>query len=406
MDVSAVIVAAGRGSRATSHGPAPKQYAQIGGRAVLSHAISAFADAPEITHIAVVVHQADHQIYADTLARDGAPDKLLAPISGGATRQESVLAGLNHLARHGAPDAVLIHDGARPFVTGDVITRVTEALKTRSAAIAALPLADTLQRADPGGKIKETLDREGLWRAQTPQGFVFDQIVHAHQKAARAGRSDFTDDAAVFTWAGGGVHLVEGSEQNHKMTTAEDLATADYLASQKATKTVTQPSPRTHVRTGSGFDVHRAVQGNHVWLCGIKVPAPFSLSGHSDADVALHAVTDALYGALGDGDIGSHFPPSDPQWKGAPSHIFLAHAVDKVRLRGGSISNVDITIICETPKVGPHRDPMRHEVARILGLPIDRVSVKATTTEGLGFAGRGEGIAAMASATLEITDAQ
>ncbi len=401
MDVSAVIVAGGRGSRAAAQGDStPKQYAQIGGRAVLSHAIAALAEAPEINRILVVIHDADQQIYADTLERDGAPDKLVDPVKGGATRQESVLAGLNQLATQNPPDAVLIHDGARPFVTGNVITRVAEALEMRPAAIAALPLADTLQRADRDGLITETLARDGLWRAQTPQGFAFDEILQAHQKAASAGRSDFTDDAALFSWAGGVVHVVEGSEHNHKMTTAEDLARAEITASEN----MMQSRSDMHPRTGTGFDVHRAAPGDHVWLCGIKVPAAFTLSGHSDADVALHALTDALLGALGDGDIGSHFPPTDPQWKGAASHIFLAHAADRVRQRSGVIGNVDITIICETPKIGPHRDPMRKEVAKILALPVDRVSVKATTTEGLGFAGRGEGIAAMASATVHVPE--
>ncbi len=400
VNVSAVIAAAGRGSRAKAHGTPPKQYVQIGGRSILSHAISALADAEEIDQVLVIIHEADQDIYTDTLKRDGAPEKLLHPVLGGATRQESVFAGLSRLASESPPDAVLIHDGARPFLPSAVITRVTEALQTMSAAIAAVPLADTLQRADASGLIRETLNRDGLWRAQTPQGFAFKPLLQAHRKAADAGRDDFTDDAALFTWAGGNVHVVEGAEQNHKITTPKDLAMAENMVSKNANETMAGPDLQ--IRTGSGFDVHRAASGDHVWLCGIKVAAPFSLSGHSDADVALHALTDAILGALGDGDIGSHFPPSDPQWKDAASHIFLAHAAQRVLEHGGAISNVDITVICESPKIGPHRDAMRTEVARILDLALDRVSVKATTTEGLGFTGRGEGIAAMASATLRL----
>ena len=308
------------------------------------------------------------------------------------------MAGLNALARHGAPDAVLIHDGARPFVNDEIITNITTALSTKPAAIPAVPVSDTLQRTDGAGLVTETLSRDRLWRAQTPQGFAFDLIIKAHQDAVSAARLDFTDDAAVFAWAGGAVHVVDGAEQNLKITTAEDLATANHLFLEKASKNVSQPSANTHIRTGSGFDVHRAVAGDHVWLCGVKVAAPFALSGHSDADVALHAVTDALFGALGDGDIGSHFPPSDPQWKGTASEVFLAFAKTRVAERGGSISHVDITVICEMPKVGPHREPMRARVAEILELAIDQVSVKATTTEGpwiywprRGYCGHGIG---------------
>lgn len=398
MDVSAVIVAAGRGSRARSHGASPKQYVQIGGRAVLSHTISALTAATRINQVVVVIHEADQELYAETLARDGAPKALLPPVIGGATRQDSVRAGLTQLSQDCPPAAVLIHDGARPFVTDDIINRVIHALETHPAAIAALPLSDTLQRTDESGLITETLARTGLWRAQTPQGFAFAPILKAHQKAADAGRTDFTDDAALFSWAGGAVHVVEGAETNTKLTTTGDLE----MAEQRLKGDATSAESTLKIRTGTGFDVHRTVPGDHVWLCGVKLSAPFSLTGHSDADVGLHALTDALFGSLGDGDIGSHFPPSDPQWKGAASHIFLSHAADKVRARGGSIGNVDITIICETPKVGPHRDQMRAEVARILSVSIDQVSVKATTTEGLGFTGRGEGIAAMASATIHL----
>jgi 2-C-methyl-D-erythritol 4-phosphate cytidylyltransferase/2-C-methyl-D-erythritol 2,4-cyclodiphosphate synthase len=262
------------------------------------------------------------------------------------------------------------------------------------AAIAALPLADTLKRAGPDGRhIAATLDRAGLWRAQTPQGFRYDAILKAHEAAAAAGREDLTDDAAVAEWAGIPVELVEGSEANVKLTTAEDMARAGMSVNAAAVP---------DVRTGQGFDVHRFAAGDHVWLCGVHIPHTHALDGHSDADVGLHALTDALLGAIGDGDIGQHFPPTDPRWRGAASHLFLADAARRVRSRGGAISNVDVTILCEAPKIAPHREAMRARIAEILGLDVARVGVKATTTEGLGFTGRREGIAALATATVVV----
>lgn len=401
MNIAAVIVAAGRGTRAhASTRNVPKQYVQIGGRALLSYTISTLADADEIDRIVVVIHAADQGHYQDVLARGGNLNKLLPPVIGGNTRQESVLAGLTQLANGGPPDAVLIHDGARPFVSGAVIARVVHALATKPAAIAALPLADTVQRVDTSGQIRETVPRKGLWRAQTPQGFAFEPLFQAHQKAVEAGHSDFTDDAALFTWSGGTVHVVEGADLNKKITTPDDLAMAERMLSKR--QSAQENGPNMDIRTGSGFDVHRTAAGDHVWLCGIRVPAPVALMGHSDADVALHALTDAILGAIGDGDIGSHFPPSDPKWKGAASHLFLADAAERVRARGGTLRHVDITIICESPKIGPHRTAMCAELAKILEIAIDRVSVKATTTEGLGFPGRGEGIAALATATVHL----
>ena len=312
--------------------------------------------------------------------------QLLPPVYGGPTRQASVRNGLEALKAH-APDRVLIHDAVRPFVTGDVIARVLEALAHAPGAIAAVPLADTLKQAGADRRIAGTLDRSQVWRAQTPQGFRFAEILAAHDAAAAAGIA-MTDDAAIAEWAGLPVALVMGAERNRKLTTAEDLAMADDA----------RIAP--DVRTGQGFDVHRFAPGDHVWLCGVKLAHTHTLQGHSDADVALHALTDALLGAIGAGDIGQHFPDTDPRWKGAPSHLFLEEALRLVRARGGSIGNVDVTILCEAPKIAPHRDAMRRRIAEILGLEEARVCVKATTTEGLGFTGRREGIAALATATV------
>ena len=252
-------------------------------------------------------------------------------------------------------------------------------------------VADTLKRVDAAGTITGTVDRDRLWRAQTPQGFRFADILAAHRKAGAAGRDDFTDDSALAEWAGLRIAVVEGSEANRKITTSEDLVMADAALSK---------SSLPDVRTGTGFDVHRFAAGDHVWLAGVRIPHTHTLEGHSDADVALHALTDALLGAIGDGDIGQHFPPSDMRWKGAASRLFLEDAARRVSASGGRITNVDLTILCEAPRIGPHREAMRTAIAGMLGIDISRVGVKATTTEGLGFTGRREGIAAMASATV------
>ncbi|MCH9765466.1 MAG: bifunctional 2-C-methyl-D-erythritol 4-phosphate cytidylyltransferase/2-C-methyl-D-erythritol 2,4-cyclodiphosphate synthase [Alphaproteobacteria bacterium] len=395
MATAALIVAAGRGSRAqpsasdATQTAGPKQYARIKGRTVLGHAIEAFTSHPSVDQVLVVVHGADLDAY-EAVTEDGASEKLLPPVEGGATRQQSVRAGLEALAQAQAPDTVLIHDAARPFVSSDVIDRVVRALTHHTGAIAGVALADTLQRTSETGLITETLSREGLWRAQTPQGFAFAAVYDAHRKASDVGQESFTDDATLVAWAGHEVVVVAGSEHNTKLTTKEDLA----MAADGTGETRLLP------RMGNGYDVHRCDKGDHVWLCGVRVPSSFALSGHSDADVGLHALTDAILGALGDGDIGTHFPPSDTQWKGAASHIFLADAAKRVRTAGGAIGNVDVTLICESPKIQPHRARMCAEVASILDISPDRVSVKATTTEGLGLTGRGEGVAAMATATV------
>ncbi len=366
--------------------PAPKQYALAGGQPILAQTVGVFLGSPAVDLVAVVIGPEDRPLY-DRAVGSGDP-KLTLPVTGGDTRQGSVLNGLRALAAYG-PDRVLIHDGVRPFITPNIIARVVQALDRTPGAIAAVALADTLKRADADGRVAETVERTGLWRAQTPQAFRFADILAAHEAAAAAGRNDLTDDAAVAEWAGLAVTLVEGSEANRKLTTAEDMAMVQA-----------RDAGLPDVRTGQGFDVHRLAAGDHVWLCGVKIAHSQALEGHSDADVGLHALTDALLGAIGDGDIGEHFPNTDARWKGAASHLFLADAVRRVRARGGLIGNVDVTLLCEAPKVAPHREAMRRRMAEILEIEVGRVAVKATTTEGLGFTGRREGIAALATATV------
>jgi 2-C-methyl-D-erythritol 4-phosphate cytidylyltransferase / 2-C-methyl-D-erythritol 2,4-cyclodiphosphate synthase len=377
----ALVVAAGRGTRLGA--PLPKQYLPLGGVAVLRHGVRALAEHPSIAAVRVIIHPDDRPHYDSATAGLG----LMPPVDGGAQRQDSVRNGLESLA-DAAPELVLIHDGARPFLDRPVIDRVLIGLGAHQGAIAALPVRDTVKRGD-GGRIAATIDRSALWRAQTPQGFHYGPIVAAHRAAAGA---ELSDDAAVAERAGIDVALVEGSEDNFKVTTMDDLARAERLLAAR----------NGDIRTGQGFDVHVFGPGDHVWLCGVAVPHDRGLVGHSDADVGLHALTDAVLGAIGAGDIGMHFPPSDPQWRGAPSHRFLRHAADLVAAGGGSIAHVDVTVICERPQVGPHRAAMAARIADILTLAPTRVSVKATTTEKLGFTGRGEGIAAQAVATIRL----
>lgn len=377
--VVALVVAAGRGSRVG--GDLPKQYLDLDGRPVLRHTLAAFAVNPAVDAVRAVIHPDDRGLY-DAAARGLS---LLDPVAGGASRQDSVRLGLESLAALD-PDIVLIHDGARPFVDADIIGRAIAALATHPGALVAVPLADTLKRG-ADGQVTATVDRTALWRAQTPQAFRFRDILEAHRAAA--GGPELTDDAAVAEKAGLAVALVTGSEDNFKITTAADLERARRLFHGEG-----------ETRTGTGFDVHRFAPGTGVWLAGVLVPHDEALAGHSDADVALHALTDAVLGAIAAGDIGHHFPPSDDRWKGAASHRFLAHAAGLVAALGGRIVNVDLTIVCERPKVGPHRPAMQARVAEILGVRADRVSIKATTTEGLGFTGRREGIAAQATATV------
>jgi 2-C-methyl-D-erythritol 4-phosphate cytidylyltransferase / 2-C-methyl-D-erythritol 2,4-cyclodiphosphate synthase len=377
----ALVVAAGRGTRLGA--PLPKQYLPLGGVPVLRHGLRTLLAHPAIASVRVIIHP-DDRVHYDAAA--GGLD-LMAPVDGGAQRQDSVRNGLESLAGE-APDLVLIHDGARPFLDHGVVDRVLAGLESHQGAIAALPVQDTVKRGN-GVRIVATIDRSALWRAQTPQGFHYRPILDAHRAAAGA---ELSDDAAVAERAGIAVALVEGSEDNFKVTTMDDLARAErHLAARNG-----------DIRTGQGFDVHVFGPGDHVWLCGVAVPHAQGLVGHSDADVGLHALTDAMLGAIGAGDIGMHFPPSEPQWRGAPSHRFLRHAAGLVAAAGGSIAHVDVTIICERPQVGPHRAAMTARIAEILALAPTRVNVNATTTEGLGFTGRGEGIAAQAVATIRL----
>ncbi|MGE5515832.1 MAG: bifunctional 2-C-methyl-D-erythritol 4-phosphate cytidylyltransferase/2-C-methyl-D-erythritol 2,4-cyclodiphosphate synthase [Bacteroidota bacterium] len=376
--VVALVVAAGRGRR--FGGDLPKQYQDLAGRPVLRHTLAALAVNPQIDAVRAVIHPDDLDLYRE--AATGL--NLLEPVFGGETRQDSVRLGLESLAVL-TPEVVLIHDGARPFVDAGTIGRVVAALAGHPGAIPAVAVADTLKRGE-GGLIGATVERANLWRAQTPQGFRFADILSAH--AAVAGE-ELTDDAAVAERAGLAVALVQGAEDNFKITTTADL--------ERARRAFAGPG---ETRVGSGYDVHRFAPGTAVWLCGVSVPHDFALEGHSDADVALHAATDAVLGAIAAADIGRHFPPTDPTWRGASSDRFLAHAGGLVAALGGRIVHLDITVICERPKVGPHRAAMQARVADILGVRQDRVSVKATTTEGLGFTGRREGIAAQAVATV------
>ena len=377
MNCACLIVAAGRGHR--FGGAGPKQYASLRGEPLLRRTMAAFAAHPGIDAVAVAIHPDDRSLFER--AAQGLP-RVFA-LDGGATRQESVRLGLEALAAR-APKLVLIHDGARPMVERGLIDRVIAALADAQGALPAVPVSDTLKRVEDG-IVTATLARENLMRAQTPQGFRFAAILAAHR--AHAGEA-LTDDVAVMERAGHKVTVVAGDETNIKVTTMGDLARVNAMLSE--------------TRSGSGFDVHRFGPGDAVMLCGVRVPHTHGLLGHSDADVALHAATDAILGAIGAGDIGHHFPPSDPKWRGAASHLFLRHAHELLAARGGALVNLDITIICERPKVGPHRESMIREVAGILGISSDRVSVKATTTEGLGFTGRQEGIAAQAMATVRI----
>jgi 2-C-methyl-D-erythritol 4-phosphate cytidylyltransferase/2-C-methyl-D-erythritol 2,4-cyclodiphosphate synthase len=377
----ALIVAAGRGTRVG--GPLPKQYLSLAGQPLLRHAVTAFASHPAISGVRIVYHPDDRALYeAATAGFD-----ILPPVAGGAARQDSVRLGLESLESL-SPERVLIHDGARPFIRHALIDRMLAALDETPGAIPALAIRDTVKRGQDG-IIRETLDRTSLWRAQTPQGFRYDAILAAHR--ASAGR-DLSDDAAVAEAVGLAVRLIEGDEENFKVTTSDDLARAERVVAAR----------QGDVRSGMGFDVHAFGPGDHVWLCGVRLTFEQGLVGHSDADVGLHALTDAILGALGAGDIGQHFPPSDARWRGASSDRFIRHAADLVTAAGGSIVHLDLTLICERPKIGPHREAMVHRISDILSLDPGRVSVKATTTEGLGFTGRREGIAGQAVATIRL----
>ncbi len=388
MQIAIVIVAAGRGERAGS-AEGPKQYRRIGGRPVIAHTLEAFLTWPQSGPIVTVIHPDDAALFADATAGLAGAERVKTTF-GGATRQQSVLAGLEALSGSDATH-VMIHDGARPFVNPAMLDRIADRLAAGdNAVLPALAVTDTLKRGAEG-LVAETVSRDGLFAAQTPQSFRLSSLLDAHRRAAAEGRDGFTDDCSIGEWAGMPVRLVEGSPDNVKLTVRRDITMADERLSGTALP---------DVRTGNGYDVHQLEPGDGVTLCGVFIPHDQRLKGHSDADVALHALTDALLATCGAGDIGDHFPPSDPQWKGAASRIFLARAAEIVRDHGGTIMNADVSLIAEAPKVGPHRLEMRETMAEILQIALERCSVKATTNETIGFVGRREGIAAIATATV------
>lgn len=383
MRIATIITAAGRGLRAG--GDIPKQWQVLAGSRVIDRAIAAFAPFGPVVAV----------LHPDDMAQL-APGAGLSLCAGGATRADSVRAGLESLAAD-PPDIVLIHDGARPLVSAALIARVIDGVQAHGAAAPALAVTDALWRG--GERVEDTVPRDGLWRAQTPQGFRFGAILAAH----RVHPGGAADDVAVARAAGITVAIVAGEEDNIKITGPGDLDRAGRILAMRGNRgqgDVRKDGGAMKIRVGNGFDVHAFGPGTHVMLCGVRVPHEAALTGHSDADVGMHALSDAIYGALAEGDIGRHFPPTDPQWKGAASEIFLAHAAGRARARGFTIGNADVTLICEAPRIAPHADAMAAALARVLGVDAGRVNVKGTTSERLGFAGRGEGIAAMASVTL------
>ena len=388
--VAALIVAAGRGTRA-GDGP-PKQYRHVGTRPLIAHSVAIFADHPAISTVRVVIEPGDSDIYHRSVAPAAA---LGEPVAGGATRQASVRAGLEALAAE-APDLVLIHDAARPFVSHAVIDRALAALADPAAlaAVPGTPVVDTVKSVDADETVTGTHARAALRAIQTPQAFRFLPLLGAHREAAEAADFVATDDAAVMEWAGHAVRVFAGDPANVKLTYAQDFAAAERL--------MTGHAAMNDVRIGQGYDVHAFCPGDHVWLGGVRIDHDHGVLAHSDGDVVLHALTDALLGAISDGDIGSHFPPSDPQWRDAASDLFLAHAGARIAALGGQVGNVDITIVAEAPKIGPHRDAMRARIGAILGLAPERIAIKATTSEKMGFIGRREGLAALAVATVRL----
>jgi 2-C-methyl-D-erythritol 4-phosphate cytidylyltransferase/2-C-methyl-D-erythritol 2,4-cyclodiphosphate synthase len=365
----------------------PKQYRELAGEPVIRSSLTLFAWHGQVGAVQGVIHPDDRTLY-DTAAKGL---RLLSPVAGGATRQASVLAGLEALHAR-APDIVLIHDAARPFCSVELVSRAIVACGKTGAAIPALEVTDTIKRVDADGHVSGTIDRAHLRAVQTPQAFAFGPLLDAHRRAAKEGRHDFTDDAALAEWAGMTVSVFPGEANNVKLTTDEDFAKAEAR----------RIASLADLRLGNGFDVHAFADGDHIWLGGVKIPHDRGLTGHSDADVALHAIVDAILGAIADGDIGKHFSPNDPRWKGASSDQFLKFAAERVAKRGGKIAHIDLTVVCEVPRIGPHRDAIRKRIAEIAEMSIDRVAVKATTSEQLGFTGRKEGIAAMATATVRL----
>ena len=390
-DFAIIVVAAGRGSRAGDG--IPKQYRKLAGKPLLTRTLDALMRAAPNATLIPVIHKDDLALYESSTAGFEERSPLGRPVYGGDTRQASVRLGLEALSLQKLQqEIVLIHDAARLFVSDTLVSRAVAAAKSYGAAVPGAIVSDTIKEIDADGFITTTPPRARLRAVQTPQAFRFDLILAAHRAAAAKNITDLTDDAAVAEWAGHRVHVFAGEDTNMKVTTVQDLLTAEARLRRDLAD----------IRTGQGYDVHAFGAGDHVWLGGLKIAHDHGLVGHSDADVLSHAITDALLGALADGDIGSHFPPSDPQWRGAASKIFLAAAAAKVRERGGAIAHIDATVVCERPKLGPHRDAIRASIATIVDIPVERVAVKATTSERLGFTGREEGMAALAIATIRL----
>ena len=385
MHIAAIIVAGGRGHRAGQG--KPKQYRLLQGEPLIRRTLRTFHEHPAIDRIVPVIHRDAADDYA--LAARDLGSKCAAPVFGGATRQDSVRAGLEALQTN-APRIVLVHDAVRPFFSQALLSRAIEVARGAAAAVPVLPMTDTVKRVDESGIVTQTLNRSELRLAQTPQVFSYAKLAEAHRRAAAEGLHDFSDDAALAEWAGIPVATFAGESGNVKFTTADDFLRAE------------QTVALYEFRNGTGFDVHSFGPGDRVTLGGVNIPHSHALTGHSDADVLLHALTDAVLGAIGEADIGAHFPPSEARWRGASSDRFLRHAIELMEKCGGSLVNLDGTLLCEAPKIGPHRDAIRQSIAAIAGIDVSRVAVKATTMESLGFIGRGEGIAAMASATVRL----
>ena len=387
-DFAVAIVAAGRGERAGQSSEGPKQFRLIGGEPVLALTVKAFSSHPLIGPIAIAIHRDDMALFTGAM---GELASRVVPVEGGYSRQESVLRALRRLGEFD-PEFVMIHDGVRPFIEKELIDRLGAAVERSSGALPGIPVSDTLKRVDADGYVIATEPRDGLNSAQTPQVFPFAPILEAHERAAIENPHGFTDDAALAEWANIPTRIIDGSAENVKLTWAKDI--------ERANRTLARHRGVPDIRTGTGYDVHGFTVGDHVMLCGVRIPYERKLRGHSDADVGLHALTDALLATCGAGDIGTHFPPSDPKWNGVASEVFLRHAAGLIERKDGLILNADVTIVAEAPRIDPHRTEMAGAIRAVLGIEPDRISIKATTNERLGFVGRGEGIAAIATATV------
>ncbi len=389
-EIAVIVVAAGSGQRAG--GGIPKQFRNLGGMPVLARTLNLFC-AFDFHSVIPVIGADQFDDFENVLkfVRADVRKRIAPPVLGGNSRQASVLNGLQALV-HSSPRFVLIHDGARALTPSDLVQRVTEALQTNDSVVPALLISDTVKEVSPSGMVSATLNRNKLRTVQTPQGFRFQAILDAHQAAVARKVDGLMDDASVMEWAGLPVRIVPGAAGNLKITTVDDFEIAERQIFNE----------RQDIRVGQGYDVHSFVPGDHIWLGGVKIAHTHKLNGHSDSDVLLHAMTDAILGALGDGDIGVHFPPSDNQWRGMASKVFLAEAIARLHARGGVLAHLDGTLVCEAPKIGPHREAIRAEIASIAGISLDRVGLKATTSEKLGFVGRKEGVAAFATATVRL----